>query len=225
MKRTSLLTLAFLVVISCPCRGRSALSNEAGRKPVFTVLVYDYGEVSDKTINQAETEATHIFRKAGVEAIWLNCPHSAAETGKPTVCQRPLGPLDFVLRVIRASKTAQPTLDHCALGFTPLEGRKGAFVTVLYDCITELAVDRDTPPAQLLGHAVAHEIGHLFLGAKHSPRGLMRPRWDEKDVQLAVQRNLLFSRQQAELIRARVLARMSQVDPSGIHTAAAATSP
>jgi len=210
MKRRNLLTLAFLVAISSPCLGKTVMSEETGQNLVFTVLVYDYAEVPGETIVQAETEATHIFRKAGVESVWLNCSHSAVEANEPTICQKPLGPLDFVLRVIRASKTGHAALDHCTLGFTPLEGGKGAFVTLLYDCITDLAANRDAPPAQLLGHAVAHEIGHLFLGARHSPRGLMRARWDEGDVQLAVQRNLVFTRQQAELVRARILARMRQ---------------
>ncbi len=38
----------------------------------------------------------------------------------------------------------------------------------------------------ILGHAAAHEIGHLLLGSNsHSPQGLMRARWSRQDLQNA----------------------------------------
>ena len=38
----------------------------------------------------------------------------------------------------------------------------------------------------ILGHAAAHEIGHLLLGSNsHSPFGLMRARWSGQDLQNA----------------------------------------
>ena len=129
------------------------------------------------------------------------------------MCQRPLGPQDFVLRIVRTSKAGHANLAHSTLAFTLLEDGNGAYATVLYEPLAELAAHYHAPASQLLGHAVAHEIGHLFLGANsHSPHGLMRARWDENDVQRAVERNLLFTRQQAELIRARMLAARREVN-------------
>jgi hypothetical protein len=41
-----------------------------------------------------------------------------------------------------------------------------------------------TTTDQILGHAVAHEIGHLFLNLKsHSATGIIRGDWDLKDLQ------------------------------------------
>ena len=59
-----------------------------------------------------------------------------------------------------------------------------------------------TTTDQILGHAVAHEIGHLFLNLKsHSATAIMRGDWDLKDLQDASNGYLLFTPQQAEVIR------------------------
>jgi hypothetical protein len=205
------LTLVSVMVVISLCLGRPLRSGVTGQNLVFTVLAYDYAHLPHETITQAEMEGTRIFRKAGVDTIWLNCSPATAEAGEPAVCQKPLGPLDFVLRIVPTSKAGHATLDHSTLAFAVLEGDNRAYVTVLYEPIAELAANHDVPASQLLGHAVAHEIGHLFLGANaHSPRGLMRARWDEKDVQLAAQRNLLFTQPQSELIRAKIFAARPQ---------------
>jgi hypothetical protein len=55
-----------------------------------------------------------------------------------------------------------------------------------------------------LAHAMAHEIGHLLLPYGHSATGLMRADWEGKDLRRAVQGQLKFTPQQAELIRTRL---------------------
>lgn len=207
------LTLVSIVAVISLCFGRPLLSGETGQNLAFTVRAYDYAQLPHGTIAQAEMEATRILRKAGVETIWLNCFPAAANAGEPAVCQRPLGPLDFVIRIVPTSTAGHLALDQSALAFTVLEGDNGAYATLLYEPIAELAANYDVPAGQLLGHAAAHEIGHLFLGANaHSLTGLMRARWDEKDVQLAGQRNLHFTQSQSELIRAKILAARLQVN-------------
>jgi len=52
---------------------------------------------------------------------------------------------------------------------------------------------------------MAHEIGHLLLPYGHSATGLMRAKWDEKDLRLAVHGQLNFTAEEAELIRTRLL--------------------
>jgi hypothetical protein len=52
----------------------------------------------------------------------------------------------------------------------------------------------------VLGHVVAHELGHLLLGrGTHSAAGLMRA---DLDTNLAVQGRLLFTDAEARAIRA-----------------------
>ena len=65
----------------------------------------------------------------------------------------------------------------------------------------------DTDNVTVLAHAMAHEIGHLLLPYGHSAAGLMRADWDAKDMRLAAHGRLNFTREQAELIRTRLLGR------------------
>ena len=64
-------------------------------------------------------------------------------------------------------------------------------------------------PAVILGHIMAHEMGHRLLGAdRHSRNGIMRAGWTRKDAQLASRGELLFTRTQGKRIRAQVLDRI-----------------
>jgi hypothetical protein len=55
----------------------------------------------------------------------------------------------------------------------------------------------------LLGHVIAHEIGHLLLkSSAHAPEGLMRADFLRADLKKAAQRQLLFSPEQAESLLA-----------------------
>jgi hypothetical protein len=80
---------------------------------------------------------------------------------------------------------------------------------VFYDRVEDFAVKHiaytHADTAQMLGHVIAHEIGHLLLNVQtHSASGIMRGRWDLWDVQNAIYGHLLFTRQQAETIRGEV---------------------
>src|SRR5262249_28660129 len=58
----------------------------------------------------------------------------------------------------------------------------------------------------VLGHAIAHELGHLF-NLSHSDAGIMKAEWDCDDYRLAANRNLRFvpeeSRSIVDQIRSR----------------------
>jgi hypothetical protein len=60
----------------------------------------------------------------------------------------------------------------------------------------------------ILGAALAHEIGHLLLGARsHVPRGVMCPRLGRQQLKMASRGELLFTPEQAARIRAEVAQR------------------
>lgn len=59
--------------------------------------------------------------------------------------------------------------------------------------------------ARVLGHVMAHEIGHLLLPTRaHSRDGLMRASWDRRDVERLKTGGLLFTRDQGDLIRRKI---------------------
>jgi len=85
----------------------------------------------------------------------------------------------------------------------PKEG-VAAWVTSSILRIETLAADGDASLPDILGHAMAHEIGHLLLGPSHSPAGIMRAEWTRKDLESAARNELSFTPQQMELLRASV---------------------
>ena len=81
---------------------------------------------------------------------------------------------------------------------------------VLFDAIQDLAASRFTDPANLLGLAMAHEMGHLLLqSAAHSAAGIMRAQWLPKDLRDAEGGFLMFTREQDRLMRNEVRRRMA----------------
>jgi hypothetical protein len=85
----------------------------------------------------------------------------------------------------------------------------GVYARVFYRHIRAKAEQERVNPAQLLGLAVAHEFGHLLLGAKaHSATGIMRANWRHEDMERGAKGQLLFTDQQAPLIRADMQSRI-----------------
>ena len=63
----------------------------------------------------------------------------------------------------------------------------------------------------LLGHVIAHEIGHLLLPPNsHSLKGLMAGHMDQRQALRATKGALWFSAKEAETIRAGLTARNSR---------------
>jgi hypothetical protein len=72
-------------------------------------------------------------------------------------------------------------------------------------------------PGTLLGHAMAHELGHLLLGSNsHSLTGLMCANWLTKDLIHMEQGGLLFSEEQSLKMKAKLSTFAMQKD-TGLH--------
>jgi hypothetical protein len=72
-------------------------------------------------------------------------------------------------------------------------------------------IDRRVSESQILGIAIAHELGHLLLDLQgHSADGIMRGEWGLTDLRNAAFRMFLFTPQQAEVLRANARSRNRQ---------------
>ena len=115
-------------------------------------------------------------------------------------------------------------LSAAAFGTTLVgaDGHPTPFVYVLYGRIEEKlstapcpgAVPRD---AVLLGHVLAHEIGHVLLGSAHSRLGLMSANWDQRGYTKMACGELEFSDDEAQRLKAEAGARnrQKQADTDG----------
>jgi hypothetical protein len=119
-------------------------------------------------------------------------------------------PSNLVLRLVPVSAATGAKFRQGTLGIAA-QPEKGtpASASVFYSRVQELAKGGTAPVPVILGHAVAHEIGHLLLGSNsHSSLGLMRAQWSRLDLQNATAGNLFFTREQTEAMREVVLKRL-----------------
>jgi hypothetical protein len=78
-------------------------------------------------------------------------------------------------------------------------------------------MDRYVSMGQVLGHVIAHEVGHLLLNQQvHSPQGIMRGEWSFVDFRDMTSGMLLFTPQQAEFLRADVRRRNGQKESQNV---------
>lgn len=73
--------------------------------------------------------------------------------------------------------------------------------SVFYDRVMAFASVWAPNSREILGDAMAHELGHLLLGTQHSSRGIMKALWTFQDLQLASRGNLRFTTEQLAALR------------------------
>lgn len=190
---SALLLLAFLL----PAGGRAADQGLA-----ITIHVYNYAKVEQDTLGDAKKKVAGIFHKAGVETLW-------AALGDDLLSRLP----NIYIVIIPGSMSNRLTLPRNvpkdALGFTPGAGPDRDRAYVFYSNVKALAMSFGEASyantVNMLGCAITHEIGHLLLEfPSHSPTGIMRTAWDLGDLAHASDGELLFTRQQARMIRQEV---------------------
>ncbi len=183
------------------------------------VRVYNYADAKHPTLSKAEEEASRIYRDVGVELAWLDCPTSHAEEERYPACQPPLGSMAVDVRILSSPMAARVRSSREELGFALPSARAGSASAawVDYAGVERLAESHLASCDQILGHAIAHEIGHLLLGPhSHSHNGIMRANWDRKYLEEASRGQLLFTRDQVRLIRADVQRRVAMWEGSHV---------
>ncbi len=170
----------------------------------FTVLVYNYAQVSPQVVIEALDRAKSIFGHAGIEMAWLQ-----------RVPNQPIPPekLDRVDYVARILPHARAALGRSALGEALLcgAGQAVCFVNIFLDRVKEQARQGSLGLDQVLGHAIAHELGHLLLGSNsHFSIGLMKAKWQKEELQRIAKGDLLFRPEQTRLMQANLLSRFNR---------------
>jgi len=159
-------------------------SGQAEQKPSITVLVYNYANVSAANLAAGEALATRSYRAAGIEISWIECAVSAQKSQRFRECEQAIGKHWFFLRIIT---------DRMASGIVPgSKGREDALgialvshAFVLYERIVDRADAWCLAESAILGHTMAHELGHLLLGDySHTASGVMQPLVHRQDLKL-----------------------------------------
>jgi hypothetical protein len=192
-------TLAVLMFLTGSANSAVAHSSSS---PNLQVSVFNRAQVPGDKLMQAEVRAEKIMSHAGIRLTWLNCPVSATAPGNaglpsPAIsksCQAIQYPEHVAITILDHPRNA--TADTFGQAFLNAQGT-GSYIDVYYDRLSALRAEEPIAPAEILGYVIAHEIGHLELGAdSHSKTGLMRAHWDTKSLSDAAKGQLLFSASQ-----------------------------
>jgi hypothetical protein len=199
-QRTVRILLMAVGAIALVFRPTAAVAQD---RPKITVTVYNRSKMRTPTLTAGHSVAQEVLRRAGVESIWVDCPVPSTPEANPA-CQQPLSPNRLILTIV--PHWGNRRLDSNALGVAlQVEHGFGSYCYVFQERLDELAAATHISPARLLGHAMAHEIGHLLKGSdSHSPQGLMSEHWHANELQAAAMESLNFTAEDASLMRPRL---------------------
>jgi hypothetical protein len=182
-----------ILVSSCPAENADTASS-------VTVRLYSDVQLSTQTLSQAEQEATRIFRQAGIETVWVQCKPSPSPTDPR--CEFPPGSKLLAMRIVPKALNAADSI--FGMAFLSQEGH-GAYGDVFYESVETLHQQCNASVPRVLGHVMAHELGHLLLGSNaHTEIGIMRPHWFSEQLRAVERGALFFSPEQARLMRNRL---------------------
>lgn len=178
--------------------------------PEVSISVHDYADVPTPLLAAAEDQAREIFRRAGLETVWLNCsPKLELENLEPRSCYFS-DATHLTLKISRHAMNAKVRDRPDVLGTAyPDDKGAGYFAYVFYDRIQELAQRRGLGYA-LLADVMAHEIGHLLLGStSHSASGIMCAHWNYEELRNVSEGAMAFVPAQSRIMRDRLRAHQS----------------
>lgn len=174
------------------CAGLTDRQTASGQ-PLIHVLLMDQAQVPLDIQQRAQDVTARVFHLSGIALVWVDAG----------TCQAPCLTIRIVTRPVSA-KSRDPHM----LGVAPsMPEARGINVWIFYPRIRSYGAELGMDRSQLLGHVMAHELGHLLLPyGTHSVGGLMRPAWDQAQVRAAKEGLLTFTPDQAGLIRERLQA-------------------
>lgn len=168
----------------------AATINAAGADRSLIVQIRSRARLAPIALHQALDEVARIFRHIGISITWVDGTDPAATPRLLlTVLDREL------------SELARP--DRVLLGAAPRTAEAaGRMAYVFFQPIEHLSDLHGVDVVLVLAHAIAHEIGHLLLPAGHALEGLMYGQWGPRQVRAAAWGQLLFSREEIDVMRA-----------------------
>jgi hypothetical protein len=139
----------------------------AGTDKEITIRIHNYSGANFSVVGHAERVADSILREAGVNTVWVECPVNQDSFHGP-ICAAPLSSLDFVVNLVPRSMSDHWHLGGGVLGLAiEAEGKGFGFsASIFYDVVRDCAKQRREDLDQILGTAIAHELGLSFSSAE-----------------------------------------------------------
>jgi len=204
MMRTRLLSAGLVAAAAAVFVSEAVARNAAIILDTVTIRVYDSAGVTPRDRTAALKVAGAILSRAELEATWVVCTPARDGKSQPG-CDAAPASHELVVRLTYSSPTAEDGNSR-AFGYSLIDAATstGTLSTVFVDRVDWLAATGKTVRADVLGRAIAHEIGHQILGSNaHSPRGLMRETWTAEELTRNRPEDWQFSREQRVALHSR----------------------
>jgi hypothetical protein len=168
----------------------------------LSLSLFNDARVPPSIVNSAEETASRIFAQSGIELHWLPCGGEEESVEEQRACIQTRFPEHLHVHIVNSD----PRLKGSVFGISYFSADGiGSQADVFYTKIAWFRGVSSVEPGTLLGHAMAHELGHLLLGSNsHSLRGLMCANWRTKDLIHMEQGGLLFSEEQSRKMKAKL---------------------
>jgi len=146
----------------------SAHASAQTSRLVLKVDVANYAEIPRSTLASAERAASRSYAAIGIEVQWL-CP-APTDLGRSDTT---------VLLLSRATGQQQIARDHVADTVLGQAHKPSARASISWHRVQATADWYALAHSDVLGYAVAHELGHLLLPEYgHAPTGIMKAGFD-----------------------------------------------
>ena len=180
---TAALLAVSLVTVAAEARAESA---------ALIIRVYDTTDTASADRTAAIRTASQIVAEAGIAVEWRDCTTSSTKAG----CQDARPGRDLIVRIM-PEVTPSASFKGSALQLKTVPGGSlqlgvavinpvtlaGEMATIFHEEVRAVARQSGVDDAELLGRAVAHEVGHLLLRVReHSPSGIMRGAWSLEEL-------------------------------------------
>jgi hypothetical protein len=162
----------------------------------LTVVVFDYAGLPDSSMNEVESLSAALLSRAGILTQWVHCL-GHQEAPRPALCDANGESGSVLIRILKAH-VGQPNKLGDPLGWAEVES---SYASLDASAIGKYADHNGLPAANLMAYAATHEIGHLLLGEKHAPSGIMRAVWGKTEYRDMAQRCLGFSTEERQALR------------------------
>jgi hypothetical protein len=163
-------------------------SSEQRPRPQITLAVCDRAGIAIGTWRTAKQQAIRILDSAGIDVLWI-------ETSAKNGCAVDSSDAYFVVIVSRNAPKDLVRFD--TMGFALRTGAHPR-AYVFYDLVRSFVRNfnpsdpKESSGGVILGHAIAHELGHTLIPGDAHGAGIMRANWAYTEWREALGGVLLF---------------------------------
>jgi hypothetical protein len=191
--------------------GSPYLNLEAAREsdPLnMRLVVCENARLTPETLLSARTEIIRIFHQIGVDITWqgTSCDPSRAFVPRPSEGRLASSSAGYFMIVV----LTEPPRDWPSprsMGMAALRSGPYRRAYVFYQLVMDFVRTCSPVPMTtssvgiVLGHVIAHELGHLLLPGEGHTHGIMRHYWGHGECNQALSGNLSFQPEQVKRIR------------------------